>query len=315
MVVIAKGYMGIDNGTQGLSMIFTNKDLNVLATSEGSYGFLGLESGCFEQQCEDWDNALSTAMESLHQQMAPAKIQVLAIGISGQMHGEVLINESGHPVKSVRLWCDARNEEEGNELTELLQTKVPKRATAARFLWTCRNQPDAATATATAHITTPAGWLAFRLTGEFNLGIGDAAGMFPIDQSTKDYDKEKLAKYDELVNNASVPSLGSILPNVRKAGENAGSLTESAATQLGLSGCAGIQVAAAKGDQVAALAGSLIGQAGMVSCSFGTSVCANAVGDRAFHGVSRAVDQFCAADGKPINMVWLRNGTIESSFT
>ena len=110
--------------------------------------------------------------------------------------------------------------------------------------------------------------------------------MFPIDQSTKDYDKQKLAKYDELVNNASVPSLGSILPNVRKAGENAGSLTESAATQLGLSGCAGIQVAAAKGDQVAALAGSLIGQAGMVSCSFGTSVCANAVGDRAFHGVS-----------------------------
>lgn len=47
----------------------------------------------------------------------------------------------------------------------------------------------------------------------------------------------------------------------------------------------------------------------MVSCSFGTSVCANSVGDRSFDGVSEAVDHFCAPDGKPINMVWLRNGT------
>ena len=62
--------------------------------------------------------------------------------------------------------------------------------------------------------------------------------------------------------------------------------------------------------QVAALAGSLIGRPGLVSCSFGTSVCANVVGDdRAFEGVSPAVDHFCSADGRPIHMVWLRNGT------
>ncbi len=47
----------------------------------------------------------------------------------------------------------------------------------------------------------------------------------------------------------------------------------------------------------------------MISCSFGPSVCANSVGDRSFSGVSKAVDHFCAPDGKPINMVWLRNGT------
>jgi len=68
-------------------------------------------------------------------------------------------------------------------------------------------------------------------------------------------------------------------------------------------------VAAAEGDQPAALAGSLIAAAGTVSMSFGTSVVANAVGDRPFQGVDRAVDHFCAVDGKPINMVWLRNGT------
>ncbi|MFM7137754.1 MAG: FGGY-family carbohydrate kinase, partial [Planctomycetota bacterium] len=65
----------------------------------------------------------------------------------------------------------------------------------------------------------------------------------------------------------------------------------------------------AEGDQPAALAGSLVAAAGTVSMSFGTSVVANSVGDRPFQGVDQAVDHFCAVDGKPINMVWLRNGT------
>lgn len=302
------GYLGIDNGTQGLSVIFTDEDLRVLATGEASYDFVeGLAEGCYEQRCEAWEQALRAAMEALHEKIAPSSITVLSIGISGQMHGEVLVNAAGKPVKSVRLWCDARNDAEGHELTAAFGTKVPKRATSARFLWTVRNQPDQAAQTA--HLTTPAGWLAYLLTGEFFLGIGDAAGMFPIDASTQDYDREHLFQFDTLVNNDKIPPLASLLPKVRRAGEDAGRLTENGAALLGLSHQTGIPVAAAEGDQVAALAGSLIGKAGTVSCCFGTSVCANAVGDRAFLSVSPAVDHFCAADGKPINMVWLRNGT------
>jgi sugar (pentulose or hexulose) kinase len=104
-----------------------------------------------------------------------------------------------------------------------------------------------------------------------------------------------------------VRPLRELLPNVRRAGHDAGALDGHGAALLGLP--AGIPVAAAEGDQPAALTGSLIGAAGMVSMSFGTSVVANAVGDRTFQGISRAVDHFCAPDGKPINMVWLRNGT------
>jgi len=130
--------------------------------------------------------------------------------------------------------------------------------------------------------------------------------MFPIDQQTLDYDQALLTKFDQLAGQ-QVPALATMLPTVRRAGEDAGVLTEAMATKLGLS--ASIPVAAAEGDQPASLAGSLIGQAGMVSVSFGTSVCANSVGDRAFSGVSDLVDHFCDPDGKPINMVFLRNGT------
>ena len=153
--------------------------------------------------------------------------------------------------------------------------------------------------------TTPAGWIAFQLTGQWILGIGDAAGMFPIDQSTLNYDEQLISKFDSVTGVS--PSIKTLLPKVRTAGEDGGSLSAVGAAMLGLP--EGIPVAPAEGDQPAALAGSLIGDAGMVSCSFGTSVCANSVGDRAFTGVSKAVDHFCAPDGKPINMVWLRNGT------
>jgi sugar (pentulose or hexulose) kinase len=303
-----KGYLGIDAGTQGLSVVFCDEQLHVIAAGEGEYEMVpDLAEGCYEQLPADWESALSSAMQGMRDAL-PAdrkEIEVLAIGVSGQMHGEVMADGDGKSLGPARLWCDARNEEEGHELTERFGVKMPKRITSARWLWTIRNQPDRAKATA--HITTPAGWISYCLTGKWTLGIGDAAGMFPIDQETLDYDEALLASFDELVADSGVAPLKSLLPAVRKAGEDAGSLDAAGARLLGLP--EGTPVAPAEGDQPAALAGSLIGNAGMVSCSFGTSVCANSVGDRAFLGVSDAVDHFCAPDGKPINMVWLRNGT------
>ena len=298
------GYLGIDAGTQGLSVILTDENLQVIGMGEGGYDMVpDLEEGCYEQSPSDWESALVEAMSQLRDRVG--QFSVKAIGISGQMHGEVLADESGSSLGPVRLWCDARNEAEGNELTERFDVKMPKRITAARWLWTIRNQPDKAQQAA--HVTTPAGWLAHRLTGQWNLGVGDAAGMFPIDQKTLGYDESLLAKFDELVGDSQLTPLKELLPTPLVAGQDAGTLNETGANLLGLA--EGIPVAPAEGDQPAALAGSLIGDAGMVSCSFGTSVCANSVGDRSFEGVSQAVDHFCAPDGKPINMVWLRNGT------
>jgi sugar (pentulose or hexulose) kinase len=306
------GYLGIDAGTQGLSVIFADDQLKIIATGEGTYDMLpGLPAECCEQSPGDWEQALVAAMADLRGKLAPLgiDIDVRAIGISGQMHGEVLADALGRSLGAARLWCDGRNEAEGHELTAALGAKCPKRLTAARWLWTIRNQPEKAAKVA--HITTPSGWIAFRLTGTWNLGIGDAAGMFPIDQQTLEYDTRLLADFDALATKAAgaarLPPLCDLLPHVRRAGEDGGTLDAHGAALLGLP--QGIPVAPAEGDQPAALTGSLIGAAGMVSMSFGTSVVANSVGDRAFAGIARGIDHFCAPDGKPINMVWLRNGT------
>ncbi len=304
------GYLGIDAGTQGLSVIATDEELRVVATGEAGYSMIpGLDDGCYEQRPHDWEEALRQAMADLRNRLPADRLwddwELAGIGISGQMHGEVLCDEAGNPLAAARLWCDARNEAEGDELTARLGVKMPKRITAARWLWTVRHRLELAQRVA--RITTPAGWLAFRLTGEWNLGIGDASGMFPIDQGTLDYDVRRLQLFDELTAGAGVRSLRELLPRVRRAGQDGGTLSARGANLLGLP--VGISVAPAEGDQPAALAGSLIAEAGMVSMSFGTSVCANAVGDRPFRGVHRAIDHFCAVDGKPINMVFLRNGT------
>ena len=303
-----KGFLGIDAGTQGLAVVLVDEQLKLVATGDGHYDMVpGLDEGCYEQHPADWVAALETAMGDLRGKLksqGDGELEILAIGISGQMHGEVLADAEGNSLGPARLWCDARNADEGDELTEQLGVKMPKRITAARWLWTTRNRPELAKKTA--HITTPAGWLAYCLTGEWNLGVGDASGMFPIDAASLNYDVGKLQQVDGITGD-KFPALSKLLPSVRKAGEDGGSLNGEGAKLLGLP--EGIPVAPAEGDQPAALAGSLIAEAGMVSVSFGTSVCANAVGDKPFKGVSQAVDHFCAVDGKPINMVFLRNGT------
>lgn len=306
------GYLGIDVGTQGLSVVFVDDGLRVRGTGDGSYDMVpGLEAGAYEQQPADWEHALRAAMADLRAKLIGLGVEpeVRAIGISGQMHGEVLCDARGEPIAAARLWCDGRNEPEGHELTDLLEVKCPKRLTASRWLWTIRNR--AGLARQTVRIRTPGGWIAHRLTGQWTLGIGDASGMFPIDQATLDYDSDRMADFEAVVARTApglrVPPLRELLPSVRRAGEDAGSLDARGAALLGLP--QGTPVAAAEGDQPAALAGSLIAKAGTVSMSFGTSVVANSVGDRPFQGVDPAVDHFCAADGKPINMVFLRNGT------
>lgn len=313
---MTEGYLGIDAGTQGLSVIFTDTDLRILASGESSYDMLsGLGPECFEQQPEDWSRALQSAMAQVHEKanQQGLAMSVRAIGISGQMHGEVLANTAGDVLGSARLWCDGRNDSEGHELTNELGVKCPKRMTAVRWLWTIRNQPQKVRDVA--HITTPSGWLAHQLTGDWLLGIGDAAGMFPIDQSTLAFNASLAQRYDDIVQEVVaksfpgevLPKIIDLMPSIRRAGEDGGCLNEHGARLLGLS--KGIPVAPAEGDQPAALAGSLIAAPGQVSMSFGTSVVANSVGDRPFDGIARSIDHFCAPDGRPINMVWLRNGT------
>jgi sugar (pentulose or hexulose) kinase len=321
-----KAVLGIDNGTQGLTVLLVGIDdpsLPVLATGEATYEFVpDLPEGCYEQRAADWEAAMSSSLDQIRNEMQ--RYEIVAIGVAGQMHGQVLVDKNGASVGTVRLWCDARNQEEANELSEWLgmnsntntntntnttAPSLPKRMTVARWLWTVKHQPELARQTD--FMTTPAGWLTFRLTNKSKtLGIGDASGMFPMDATTGDYRKDFMEIVDSKLKDAypDMPPVSKLLPKVVPCGQDAGVVSKEAAERWGLP--VGIPVAAAEGDQPAALVGSLIGNAGMVSCSFGTSVCANLVGSAQDVNIqSPIVNHFSAVNGQPIYMVWLRNGT------
>ena len=136
-----QGYLGIDAGTQGLSVIFTDETTQILAHGEGCYEMVpGLGGDCYEQAPADWERALADAMADLRRKLAAEGIEmaVRAIGISGQMHGEVQADAEGRLLGPARLWCDGRNEAEGHELTETLGVKCPKRLKIGRA--SCRER-------------------------------------------------------------------------------------------------------------------------------------------------------------------------------
>lgn len=138
--------------------------------------------------------------------------------------------------------------------------------------------------------------------------------MFPI--HALNYDQDMIVKFNKLTQQEQkIKPVHQLLPQVVLVGQDAGTVTDEAAKRFpGLK--PGIPVSAPEGDQPAALAGSLIGRPGLISCSFGTSVCANVVGfsneDKSTTvrtNSQSSVDIFCAPNGQTIYMVWLRNGT------
>ena len=235
---------------------------------------------------------------------------------------------------------------QADELSELFGERMPKRLTAARFLWSLKHESNKTEKCVS--ITTPAGYIAHKLTTttglpQLVLGVGEASGMFPVDSGDIgcNYRNDWLEAFDRHVCSkfpgVSVPSLRDLLPQIRTAGDtrNYGGdnsshvvLDNSILDPGGWlhdvkdvfcggkdDSSQGILLAPSEGDQPTALAASLIGQNGMISCSFGTSVVANMVGkasgaSAAKKGKSLAsVDRFNAVNGQPISMVWLRNGT------
>jgi sugar (pentulose or hexulose) kinase len=154
-------------------------------------------------------------------------MQFFAIGISGQMHEEVLVGESGSSLSPVRLWwvrCPKRSGRAG------IDKSIPYQSTKTEYRVAISVDHSESTQLGllyqTKHITTLAGWIAFRLTGKSTLVIGDASIMFPIDQTALDYNEHMLQLFDELNINSKVGPLKSLLPKVIRAGDNAGVLSQ-----------------------------------------------------------------------------------------
>ena len=233
-----------------------------------------------------------------------------SIGFSGMMHGYLPFDEEGKLLAPFRTWRNTITMEASDKLSEVFHFHIPQRWSIAHLYQAILNGEEHVKDVR--FITTLAGYIHWLLTGEKVIGIGEAAGMFPIDSDAKDFDGKMLDQFDELTAEKAFPwKIREILPKVLVAGEAAGSLTEAGAKLLDPSGelAAGIPFCPPEGDAGTGMAAtnSVAVRTGNVSA--GTSVFAMAVLENALSRPYEEIDMVTTPTGEPVAMVHCNNCT------
>ena len=193
-----------------------------------------------------------------------------AIGVSAMMHGYLPFDKDWKQLAAFRTWRNTMTGEAAEKLSELFDFNIPQRWSIAHLYQAMLNKE--AHLKDLAHLTTLAGYIHYRLTGENVMGIGEASGMFPIDSGALDYDQAMVDKFDDLAAEYGF-KLRDILPKVKCAGEAAGMLTAEGAAFLDDSGALkpGILCAPPEGDAGTGMVATNSVKEGTGNVSAGTS--------------------------------------------
>ena len=233
-----------------------------------------------------------------------------AIGFSGMMHGYMAFDKNGELLVPFRTWRNTITEMAAQKLTEEFHYNIPQRWSIAHLYQAILNGEEHVKDIA--FLTTLAGYIHWKMTGEKVLGVGEASGMFPIDVQTKDFDKNMIGRFDKMTADKNYPwTLSQILPKVLVAGEHAGNLTEEGSRLLDVSGSlkAGIPLCPPEGDAGTGMAAtnSIAKRTGNVSA--GTSIFAMIVLEKELTKVYPEIDLVTTPDGNLVGMVHCNNCT------
>ena len=227
-----------------------------------------------------------------------------AIGVSAMMHGYLPFDKDGKQLAEFRTWRNTITGEAADRLTALFNFNIPQRWSIAHLYQAVLNGEDHVKDIG--FLTTLAGYIHWRLSGEKVMGIGEASGMFPIDSTKLDYDEGMITKFKALTGIA----LRSILPKVLTAGEHAGTLTEDGARFLDPTGILepGIPLSPCEGDAGTGMTATNSVRVRTGNVSAGTSDFAMIVTDKPL-GVHKEIDMVTTPDGLPVAMVHCNNCT------
>lgn len=237
-------------------------------------------------------------------------LQLSAMGFSGMMHGYIALDKEGNLLVPFRTWRNTNTGEAAEALTKAFAFNIPMRWSIAHLYQAILN--DEPHVKDIAYLTTLAGYVHYKLTGEKALGVGEASGMFPIDGKPCGFDAAMLDKFDALVAEKGYPwKIRDILPKVLPAGEIAGSLTEVGAKLLDKSGAlqAGIPLCPPEGDAGTGMVATNSVKKRTGNVSAGTSVFAMVVLDRPLKNLHTEIDMVTTPDGAPVAMVHCNNCT------
>lgn len=303
--------LGIEFGSTRIKAVLVDDCCNVLAS--GAYDWENkLEDGIWTYHDDEIWAGLQGAYKSLNSDVSSkygVDIESLAsIGFSGMMHGYLPFDSAGKLLVPFRTWRNTITSDAADRLTKLFDFNIPQRWSIAHLYQAVLNNEEHINKIA--HITTLAGYIHWRLSGEMVLGVGEASGVFPIDSETNTYNAKMLDIFSQLDEVKKLSwNIYDILPRVLLAGEDAGTLTESGARLLDPSGklSPGARMCPPEGDAGTGMVAtnSITVRTGNVSA--GTSIFSMVVLDKPLENVYEEIDMVTTPAGKPVAMVHCNN--------
>ncbi len=310
---MAKYAMGIEFGSTRIKAVLIGE--NHIPVASGSYEWENrYENGIWTYSLEDVWTGLQASYRNLNNEFVEkhnTPLQAIGVvGFSAMMHGYMAFDKDGNLLVPFRTWRNTITGPASEQLTELFQFNIPQRWSIAHLYQAILNkEPHVKNIS---HLTTLAGYVHWKLTGQKVLGVGEASGMFPIDSKTNNYDERMLKQFNELLQAENIPwKLQDILPKVLVAGDAAGVLTAEGARLLDPTGQlqAGIPFCPPEGDAGTGMVAtnSVAERTGNVSA--GTSVFAMIVLEKALSKLYPEIDMVTTPTGKPVAMVHSNNCT------
>ena len=284
-------FLGIDSSTTATKALLMDAHGRVVSIGRSEYGFETPKPLWSEQSPESWWIA---TVDAIDQALAEAEVDgsaVRAIGMTGQMHGLVLLDEAGDVLRPAILWNDQRTQAECDEIRELVGRErliavtgndALTGFTAPKILWVAKREPDVYDNVA--HVLLPKDYVRYRLTGQYAADKAGGSGTILFDLAARDWSPEIIA------------ALGidaSWLPPTFEGPTVTGGLTTEAATATGLA--PGTPIVAGGGDQGANAVGVGAVSPGVIAMSLGTSGVVFAPTDRPVMEPEGRLHAFCHA--------------------
>lgn len=308
-----KTFLGVEFGSTRIKAVLVGEDHAPIAS--GSYDWENrYENGVWTYHLEDVWMGLQESYRKLSAEVREKYGVTLtalgAIGFSGMMHGYLPFDKDDNLLAPFRTWRNTMTGQAAEKLTELLHFSIPQRWSIAHYYQAILNKETHVKDIT--HLTTLAGYVHWKLTGQKVMGIGEASGMFPIDSTTNNYDERMLALFNQVLTAEGLQcKLQDLLPKVLVAGDDAGVLTAEGAKLVDPSGGlkAGIPLCPPEGDAGTGMVATNAVAERTGNVSAGTSVFAMIVLEKALSKVYPEIDMVTTPSGKPVAMVHSNNCT------
>ena len=283
--------LGIDIGTSGTKTALFSENGKCVSAAVCGYPMDTPKNGYAEQDPADWAGAVTEGIKHvLHDSGIPSN-EIKGIGLSGQMHGLVMLDKDDRVIRPSIIWCDQRTAKEVGEITEkvgadrlieITANPAITGFTAAKIMWVKNNEPQ--NYERCRHILLPKDYIRFIMTGEYATEVSDASGMQLLDIPNRCWS-------DEVLNRLGIDK--ALLPKVYESPEITGRITKQAAELTGLA--EGTIVVGGAGDNAAAAVGTGVVEDGKAFTTIGSSGVVFAHTDNISIDKKGRVHTFCCA--------------------